>query len=79
MHRKFMLGIRYTHNNPYKCVTNIGSLEKIYNKTGISTRGLDRIIKLSVTIMDLNKENVLTKGHIYEAISYRKNINGEVI
>ena len=55
------------------------SLEKIYNKTGISTRGLDRIIKLSVTIMDLNKENVLTKGHIYEAISYRKNINGEVI
>lgn len=54
-------------------------LENIYNKTGISTRALDRIIKLSVTIMDLNKKDTLTKGHIYEAMSYRKNINGEII
>ena len=34
-----------------------------------------------ITGAELNSagELVLTKGHIYEAISYRKNINGEVI
>ena len=54
-------------------------LENIYNKTGISTRALDRIIKLSITIMDLNKKDTLSKGEIYEALIYRKNINGEII
>lgn len=54
-------------------------LENIYSKTGISTRALDRIIKLSTTIMDLNKRDTLTKGDIFEAMLYRKNINGEII
>lgn len=54
-------------------------LENIYNKTGISTRALDRIIKLAVTIMDLNKKDTLSKSEIYEALIYRKNINGEII
>ncbi|MPQ42397.1 YifB family Mg chelatase-like AAA ATPase [Clostridium tarantellae] len=53
-------------------------LSNIYYKFGISTRALDRIIKLSQTIADLNNKP-LGKSYIYEALSYRKNLEGEVI
>lgn len=54
-------------------------LSDIYNRFGLSTRALDRIIKLAITIGDINNEEKLTKKSIYEALNYRKSISGDVI
>lgn len=54
-------------------------LSNIYNKAGLSGRAIDRIIKLATTISDINGNDNVTKGSIYEALSYRKNINGDAI
>ncbi|SHK32753.1 Magnesium chelatase, subunit ChlI C-terminal [Clostridium cavendishii DSM 21758] len=54
-------------------------LNAIYKNYGLSTRALDRIIKLSRTIADIYESEYVTKPHIIEALNYRKNINGEVI
>lgn len=54
-------------------------LNKMYSKFYLSSRALDRIIKLSRTIADLEGNCEIEKRNIYEAINYRKNLEGEII
>ncbi len=57
----------------------LDKLEAIYDKFNLSMRGYYKILKISRTIADLNGEEALKASHIYEALSYRKFIDGEVI
>lgn len=54
-------------------------LENIYEKFGLSSRVLHKIIKLARTIADIENQELVDTNHIYEALGYRKNIRGEVI
>ncbi len=54
-------------------------LNNIYTRFSLSSRALDRIIKLSRTIADINGSEDIKKSNIYEALNYRKNLEGEVI
>ena len=54
-------------------------LKHYYNTCSVSLRGYGKVIKLSRTIADIESENDILEGHILEAFSYRKNINGEII
>ncbi|GFZ29650.1 magnesium chelatase [Clostridium zeae] len=54
-------------------------IEKIYDKYRISTRGLDKILKVSRTIADLNGDKDVKKASIIEALSYRKFFDGQII
>lgn len=54
-------------------------LNNIYTRFSLSSRALDRIIKLSRTIADMDGSEDIKKSNIYEALNYRKNLEGEVI
>ncbi|MDR3594171.1 YifB family Mg chelatase-like AAA ATPase [Clostridium sp.] len=54
-------------------------LEHYYNTSNVSLRGYGKVIKLARTIADIENEVDILEGHILEAFSYRKNINGEII
>lgn len=54
-------------------------LDSIYTRFSLSSRVLDRIIKLSRTIADINGNEEIEKSNIYEAINYRKDLEGEII
>lgn len=54
-------------------------LNNIYTRFSLSGRALDRIIKISRTIADINANEDISKANIYEALNYRKNLEGEVI
>lgn len=54
-------------------------LNKIYDRFSLSSRALDRIVRISRTIADLSDEEEIKKANIYEAINYRKSLEGDVI
>lgn len=54
-------------------------LDKIYESEDISFRGYEKIIKLSRTIADIDGKVDVEEGQILEALSYRRNITGEII
>jgi len=54
-------------------------LKHYYNDSNVSLRGYGKVIKLARTIADIENEKDIFEGHILEAFSYRKNINGEII
>ncbi|WP_459480683.1 YifB family Mg chelatase-like AAA ATPase [Clostridium saccharoperbutylacetonicum] len=54
-------------------------LKQYYNTSNVSLRGFGKVIKLSRTIADIDNNKDILEGHILEAFSYRKNINGEII
>lgn len=54
-------------------------LETIYSKYNLSTRGIDKILRLARTIADLDQYEFVEKKHIIEALNYRRFIDGEVI
>ncbi|OPJ65500.1 competence protein ComM [Clostridium chromiireducens] len=54
-------------------------LKHYYNTSNVSLRGYGKVIKLSRTIADIENKDEISEGHILEAFSYRKNINGEII
>ncbi|MBE6062179.1 MAG: ATP-binding protein [Clostridium butyricum] len=54
-------------------------LKYYYNSTKMSLRGYGKVVKLARTIADINNKLDISEEHILEAISYRKNINGEII
>lgn len=54
-------------------------LKYYYNNTSMSLRGYGKIVKLARTIADIDNKADISEEHILEAISYRKNINGEII
>jgi len=54
-------------------------LKHYYNTSNVSLRGYGKVIKLARTIADIDNKEEISEGHILEAFSYRKNINGEII
>jgi len=46
-------------------------LNKAMDKYGLSARAYDRILKLSMTIADLEGVEQITSKHVLEAITYR--------
>ena len=54
-------------------------LKHYYDNSNISLRGYVKTIDLARTIADIDNKRHILEEHIIEAISYRKNINGEVI
>ena len=46
-------------------------LEAAMNKLGFSARSLDKILKISRTIADLEGAQLIKKAHIIEAVQYR--------
>ena len=73
--------LSYDLIDKYIKITKSGEvlLENIYNKFGLSSRVLHKIIKLARTIADIENDEIVDTSHIYEALGYRKNIRGEVI
>ncbi len=49
-------------------------LEQVFKKMHMSARSYDRIIKVSRTIADLDKSDVITERHIGEAIQFRSDV-----
>ena len=54
-------------------------LESYYEKFNLSMRGYDKILKVSRTIADLDNSYNICEHHIFEALGYRKNIEGEIL
>ncbi|WP_297425062.1 YifB family Mg chelatase-like AAA ATPase [Clostridium sp.] len=54
-------------------------LKHYYNTSNVSLRGYGKVLKLARTIADIENKEEISEGHILEAFSYRKNINGEII
>jgi magnesium chelatase family protein len=50
-----------------------------YEKCNLTMRGYDKIIKVARTIADLDLSEKIYEYHIFEALGYRKNMNGEII
>lgn len=46
-------------------------LENVLQKLGMSVRAWHRILKVALTLADLNQQTSIQKGHISEALSYR--------
>lgn len=54
-------------------------LQLYYNKYNLTMRGYTKIIKVARSIADLDSSFEILEHHLYEAISYRKNVDGEII
>lgn len=46
-------------------------LKNFFEKTGMSARGYDRILKVSRTIADIDGEDIISAQHISQAVQYR--------
>ena len=64
------------------CNLSLGSkdlLQLYYEKYNLTMRGYTKIIKVARSIADLDGSFEILEHHLYEAIGYRKNVNGEII
>ena len=50
-----------------------------YVRYDLTKRGYDKILKVSRPIADLDNSIEIKDHHIFEALGYRKNIEGEII
>ncbi len=60
-----------------KCVEEI--LKYYFNNSSPSLRAYGKVIKVARTIADLEGNKDILEGDVLEAISYRKNLKGEII
>ena len=74
---------RLNHSEIIKFIKLENSAEDIlkvfWKKWSLSNRALDRILKVSRTISDLDGVDKVQDKHILEALNYRKFVNGEII
>ena len=49
----------------------VAMLKVVFDKMGLSARAYDRILKVARTIADMDKQEVITKKHINQAVQYR--------
>lgn len=64
------------------CNLSLGSkdlLQLYYDKYNLTMRGYTKIIKVARSIADLDDSFEILEHHLYEAIGYRKSVNGEII
>lgn len=54
-------------------------INTIYARYNLSTRGIDKILRVARTIADLENCESVEKKHVIEAVNYRRFIDGEVI
>ena len=54
-------------------------LKICYERYNLTMRGYDKIIKVSRTIADLEASDKIYEHHVFEALGYRKNVDGEII
>ena len=54
-------------------------MQLYYDKYNLTMRGYTKIIKVARSIADLDSSYEILDHHLYEAIGYRKNVNGEII
>lgn len=83
------LNTKYSYNSEIKgseieelCNLSDGAkkiLEYYYNKYNLTMRGYGKIIKISRTIADLEASEKIEEYHVFEALSYRKNVNGDIV
>lgn len=59
--------------------TSSDLLKLYYDKYNLTMRGYTKIIKVARTIADLDNSFEILDHHLYEAIGYRKNVDGEII
>lgn len=89
LQEKRLYGTGYRYNSEIKgkdardiCRINEKSAEILqyyYNAANMSPRGYTKIITLARTIADIDGKDEIAEEHVLEALSYRKNINGEII
>ena len=82
-------GTRYKYNSDVVgkdveglCKLSLGSKELLqlyYDKYNLTMRGYTKIIKVARSIADLDGSFEILEHHLYEAIGYRKSVNGEII
>ncbi|MEG2290271.1 MAG: YifB family Mg chelatase-like AAA ATPase [Clostridium sp.] len=53
-------------------------LKLYYDRHNLTMRGYTKIIKVARSIADLDNSFEILEHHLYEAIGYRKNVNGEI-
>lgn len=46
-------------------------MKRAYDKLGLSARGYDRILKLSRTVADFDRNEIITEDHLAQAIQFR--------
>lgn len=54
-------------------------LQVYYDKYNLTMRGYTKIIKVARSIADLDGSFEVLEHHLFEAMGYRKNVNGEII
>lgn len=71
------------HNQIIKYINLDSKAEEIlklyWKKWSLSNRAIDKILKLSQTISDMEESEKIFTKHIYEAFNYRKYVNGEIM
>lgn len=89
MQEKRFINTRYNYNSEIRggeidglCNLSEDSkkiMKYYYNKYNLSMRGYGKIIKIARTIADLDNSENIEEYHVFEALGFRKNVDGEIV